>query len=191
MTEHDDLRSRAELLDAFESLHREASELFDSFPADDFFRRPEPAVWSPAENVVHLVKSVQAVARAMGLPKLALLGLFGRSRDGSRPYGEVVRIYLEQLEKGAVARGPYVPGSLAHGDAEETSATRSRALTGWKKAGSSLERALGKWSEAALDRYRLPHPLLGKLTVREMLFFTHYHDLHHLRLVRRCLTPPG
>jgi hypothetical protein len=28
--------------------------------------------------------------------------------------------------------------------------------------------------------YRLPHPLLGKLTVREMLFFTVYHNAHHL-----------
>ena len=38
-------------------------------------------------------------------------------------------------------------------------------------------------SQADLDRYRLPHPLLGKLTVREMLFFTVYHNYHHVRSV--------
>ena len=39
------------------------------------------------------------------------------------------------------------------------------------------------WSERALDRYRLPHPLLGRLTVREMLLFTLYHSVHHFSLV--------
>ncbi len=41
------------------------------------------------------------------------------------------------------------------------------------------------WSETSLDRYRLPHPLLGRLTVREMLFFTLGHGLHHARNVAR------
>jgi hypothetical protein len=31
----------------------------------------------------------------------------------------------------------------------------------------------------------LPHPLLGKLTVREMLFFTLYHQRHHVAVVER------
>ena len=39
------------------------------------------------------------------------------------------------------------------------------------------------WGELALDRYRLPHPLLGRLTVREMLLFTLYHSVHHFNLV--------
>ena len=38
---------------------------------------------------------------------------------------------------------------------------------------------------ADLDAVLLPHPLLGKLTVREMLFFTVYHVQHHRALVER------
>jgi hypothetical protein len=41
-------------------------------------------------------------------------------------------------------------------------ATRAKITT-------SLTDAIGRWHEDDLDRYRLPHPLLGKLTVREML----------------------
>jgi len=37
----------------------------------------------------------------------------------------------------------------------------------------------------SLDKFMLPHPLLGKLAVREMLFFTMYHNLHHVNNVRR------
>ena len=72
MAEADELYHREELLGAFETVHREASELFRSFSGDDFFRHPADGVWSPAENVIHLIKSVQAVASAMGIPKLAL-----------------------------------------------------------------------------------------------------------------------
>ena len=43
--------------------------------------------------------------------------------------------------------------------------------------------AIGSWREQDLDRYVLPHPLLGKLTLREMLFFTLYHNYHHVRNV--------
>jgi hypothetical protein len=40
---------------------------------------------------------------------------------------------------------------------------------------------LKKFSEDDLDSIRLPHPLLGKLTVREMLYFAVYHVGHHHR----------
>jgi len=35
------------------------------------------------------------------------------------------------------------------------------------------------YSEQDLDELILPHPLLGKLTLREMMYFTMYHVLHH------------
>jgi len=46
---------------------------------------------------------------------------------------------------------------------------------------------LDKFTENELDRYILPHPLLGKLTLREMLFFTIYHIEHHEKLIKRNL----
>jgi hypothetical protein len=46
---------------------------------------------------------------------------------------------------------------------------------------NQLADVVGHWREEDLDRYRLPHPLLGKLTVREMLLFTVYHNYHHPR----------
>lgn len=39
-------------------------------------------------------------------------------------------------------------------------------------------------TESALGRRQLPHPLLGPLTVREMLLFTLYHNRHHVEVVR-------
>ncbi len=47
-----------------------------------------------------------------------------------------------------------------------------------------LNVAIGKWNDRNPDRTLLPHPLLGKLTVREMLYFTIYHVEHHLNILR-------
>jgi hypothetical protein len=46
-----------------------------------------------------------------------------------------------------------------------------------------LIRKVLSYREGKLDHYILPHPLLGKLTLREMLFFTIYHNEHHLNLL--------
>ena len=44
--------------------------------------------------------------------------------------------------------------------------------------------SIEKISEEDLDYYVLPHPLLGKLTLREMLYFTIYHVKHHEKQIR-------
>jgi hypothetical protein len=60
-------------------------------------------------------------------------------------------------------------------------------LDKWIEVGNRLYEILQKWPENDLDKYRLPHPLLGKLTLREMLFFTLYHNRHHMNNVQRRL----
>ncbi len=42
-----------------------------------------------------------------------------------------------------------------------------------------LCKRMNKYSEEELDKYILPHPLMGKVTLREMLYFTIYHVQHH------------
>lgn len=121
----------------------------------------------------------------MRLPKLMLRLMFGTAAE-SRRYAEVRAVYLAALAGGGAASGRYVPPA---GVPEDPEASRARALNGWRRTGDRLVARVGKWRENALDTYRLPHPLLGKMSVREMLFFTHYHDGHHLELVRRGLKP--
>ncbi|MCP5097860.1 MAG: DinB family protein, partial [Chloroflexi bacterium] len=70
---------------------------------------------------------------------------------------------------------------------EETTQERQRILSKWQEKGGELVKALTKWSEKDLDNLMLPHPLLGNMTVREMLFFTLYHNMHHVNDVQRLL----
>jgi hypothetical protein len=41
-----------------------------------------------------------------------------------------------------------------------------------------------KWADSQLDQYIVPHPLLGKITLRELCYFTIYHTYHHLAIVK-------
>lgn len=60
-------------------------------------------------------------------------------------------------------------------------------MAGLSAAVEDFARRIENWSEADLDRYRLPHPLLGKLTVRDMLLFTVQHLAHHASKVEERL----
>ena len=55
----------------------------------------------------------------------------------------------------------------------------------WELADNRLIAALNHWSEDDLDTYVLPHPALSKTTIREMCFFTIYHNQLHLKDFRQ------
>lgn len=176
MTQAADPHTKDELLLALAALQRQAVNLFSTLPANVFITAA-PDAWSPAQNLDHLIRSVRPVAQALRLPKWLLRLLFGRSPNPSRSYGAVCDEYLAKLAAGAEASGRYLPAgpnpAAAAGSAQEG------LLQQWESVCSDLVAALSTWSEGDLDKHRLPHPLLGKLTVREMLFFTLYHIRHH------------
>jgi hypothetical protein len=173
--------SRHELVAALEAVHAQATALWDRFPAREFYAAPAVGGWSPAQNVAHLVRSTSAVTQALRLPRLILRLLFGASRRPSRTFAELRADYKSALAAGAGA-GEYAAPELHPAD---EAAERQRLLARWRKLLPALRTLILRWDENSLDRYRLPHPILGKLTVREMLYFTVYHIGHHAEIVAK------
>ena len=134
-----------------------------------------PGKSSPAQQAEHLVKSVRPVTMAFGLPRFVLPLLFGKANRPSRSYDELVLKYKSKLAAGGVAPSPFVPGMATH------VRVTCRRLD---KTVRRLSRRMERFSESQLDALILPHPLLGKLTLREMLYFTAYHAQHHHDAVR-------
>ncbi len=175
--------SAPDLLRELRSLHDESTLFWNRFGTDEFFA-PLGDAWSPADNVRHLVKSCRPVARALGLPKLALV-VPGRgfALRPSRTYVEIRETYRARLATGEVQAGRFAPRpEPLHGDPE---VAREALMARRQAVAANLHAAVEGWGERALDRFRLPHPALGQLTVREMLFFTLYHNLHHVLNVAR------
>lgn len=173
--------TQSELATALTALHEEIGAYMASFSTAAFFA-PQGEAWPPATHVRHLTKSIRPLARAMGLPRPVLWLRFGPARRPSRSFEEMRDFYRGRLAEGIQA-GRYTP-SPQRKDGLSAEDWQAQILDYFKIAGRDLDKALARWKERALDRYRLPHPALGKLTVREMLYFTLYHNHHHASRVR-------
>ena len=158
-------------------LHLESARFYTSIPADRFFAHSLNA-WSPAENLEHLIRSVKPVAQAMRLPKLLLQLLFGTASTPSRSFQTIKEEYLSKLANGARAARAYLPTQTIPSTNLELA--RMQLLSQWTRIEQELINSVKAWHESEFDKYLLPHPLLGKLTVREMLFFTLYHNRRHI-----------
>lgn len=134
--------------------------------------------WSPGQQLDHICRSVKPVRWAFLMPGFLLRWLFGKSNRPGRSYDELVNRYKERLAKGGRAGGRFVPGAIAY-------AEKNKLAGQLKKDIEALIRNMDRYSEQALDHYLLPHPLMGKLTLREMLYFTIYHVQHHEILTRQ------
>ena len=133
--------------------------------------------WSAGQNLDHLIRAIKPLQLAYGLPKFALLILFGKTNRPSRAYDELVTKYKTKLAAGGKARGPFIPPFIRFEQKDEL-------IKKYSLQKQKLTRKIEKQSEGDLDNYILPHPLLGKVTLREMLFFTIHHNEHHLGLLK-------
>jgi len=184
MLERNNTFTKADLITSFEKVHREVATYFLSIPLESFFKSPSNK-WSPAENLLHLVKSVKPVTMAMKMPRLLLTILFGKPQTASRRFEQVKETYQRRLANGGKAAGRFIPSIQEIPSHPEQ--FKNNLVQKWNTTGASLIAVLRNWQDENFDKYLLPHPLLGKLTIREMLFFTLYHDLHHVNNVRKLL----
>ena len=103
--------------------------------------------------------------------------MFGKAEKPSIAYEELCKIYRDEIANGAKASGRYLPNQ----ETPEVNAEQKKRelLKQWSNASEELVSMIEKWDEKDLDRYLLPHPILGNLTLREMIFFTIYHNLRY------------
>ncbi len=131
--------------------------------------------WSPIKHLDHLLRSVQPLNKALKIPLPGLRILFGQPNRESRSFEELVAKYHLKLSEGGKASGRYIPSGRQE---------NAKILSQFKEQNLQLCKTIAKWKEEDLDRFLLPHPLLGKLTIREMIYFTIYHMDHHLKLMK-------
>jgi DinB family protein len=174
------LMHKEEIIQASKQIFSEFSDTCLQIPDKKFFYQPGDK-WSIAQNVDHLTRAVKTTKLAYSLPKIFVRTLFGKANRPSRSFEELVAKYKLKLAQGGKASGPYLP---------KTQFTKQLALVQkWQKENENYLEAIElKWKDEQLDRYIAPHPLLGKLTLRELCYFTIYHTEHHLNIIKTRLT---
>ena len=148
----------------------------NSIAETDFFNKPATK-WSVAENVQHLIISTNTTTLAFSLPKFIVRLVGGTPNRPSRTYEELVAKYTAKLAAGGAATGRFVPKPITIRYGKE------KLMQHWNKAITKHLSSLNKTADASLDQYLVKHPLLGRITLRELCYFTIYHTQHHLNII--------
>jgi len=171
---------KEEIIKASKTIFNEFSDTCLQIPEDKFFFLPAEK-WSIAQNVDHLTRAVKTTRLAYSIPKILIRTLFGKANRPSKSYNELVAKYKLKLEHGGKASGRYLPKTRI--------SKKLSLIQKWQRENETyLEAVELKWSDDQLDHYIVPHPLLGKLTLRELCYFTIYHTEHHLNIIKARLT---
>lgn len=143
---------------------------YETKGAEAMQQGPEGA-WTAGQHLLHLIKSTRPLTVGLGYPRILLRLKFG-AISGSGSYEDVVTRYRTVLDNGGKAMGEYIPR-------EVPASEHAQMVARFRAEIAKLCTNLSQWSEKNLDRTGAPHPLIGMLTVRELMYFTIYHIGHH------------
>lgn len=146
------------------------SDFLEELP-EDFLQQSPDQRWTIAEELMHLTKANGGTARLLSLSTERLR----KAESPSRSYEEIVQEYQAKYAAANPPRGPQ--GVQPDEDASVDKAT---LIAQWNKASQTLLKSAEAWPEPKWGEYTVwKHPLLGVLTVQEMLYFTTFHNKHH------------
>jgi uncharacterized damage-inducible protein DinB len=176
------IHSNQEIRQAVYDIMRRTSDLVESINSENFIAKPIADKWSIAEEFDHLLKSNVAICSSLKRKPIVYQWKFGKPNRPLRNFDEVQTRYNERLASvaGAVAPSPFI-------SKEGQKFNKEEMLKFWESTINKLEKRIKQWSDKQLDRTLLPHPLLGKLMVREMLFFMVMHTEHHYLSLKKKL----
>ena len=163
-----------------ESLNRSCHDLVEWVSQQEnsrFVQGPE-GKWDTSQHIDHLMKTTKALTKGLKIPKFLLKYRFGTPNRDLRKYDLIVEKYQSKLK--SIPAGVVAPfTSISH-----PVSNKEIVLKTFSDDNGTLIKTLNKWSEKQLDNYLLPHPLMGRMIVREILMWTHYHHYHHLNILK-------
>ena len=171
--------TKQEIITASENVFKQFSETCDAINDTGLFSRSDNK-WSVAENIQHLIISTNTTALAYYLPKFLVKWIGGTPNRKSGSFDELKEKYYKKLSEGGRASGRFVPKPI------EIKYGKQKLMSNWNKATLKYIGALtNRRTEADLDNYLARHPLLGRITLRELCYFTIFHTEHHLSSIQK------
>jgi len=164
------------ILQKIKELEVLATEIFSDVSDANWKKNLIPAKWSMADQQGHLLLSAYQVTGVYKQPD-TFFEPFGSPPILKRSYEDLFKLYQQRLADGQKA----TPDSIAN---PEDLLNSSDGLDAWKAVCQKLINRLNEnWTEERLDKFVVPHPALGLITTRELLFFQIFHSNHHLEQI--------
>jgi hypothetical protein len=168
----------AKLIKQLQHIETSLADLVRNATPDKFTKKGEGG-WSAADYLKHILLSIKPVVKAGEMSKDILLKSFGASGRASQPYEAVVAKYDKRLKEGVRAEDAPAVTPSTYRIPAGTSDERAFLLKEWADTHKRLYKILEKMKSVDLDMVQLPHPAIGLITLREMIYFTVYHNTLH------------
>jgi hypothetical protein len=133
--------------------------------------------WSAGQDLVHLIKVLQIVNIGFTLPKPILRLVFGINKKESLSFEDLRQVYKNALESGAKAPTMYIPKPVSYTE-------KDSLIQKYASLNKSFIDKLNNHTPNELNSYRLPHPILGKISLVELASFTSFHTTHHFDVLK-------
>ncbi|WP_033960543.1 DinB family protein [Psychroserpens jangbogonensis] len=141
---------------------------------DDKWLEGPKGKWTTGQHALHLLQSFKLLNNALSMPKFLLRYKYGKSNREVRDYQTVVNRYQERLKN--AEGGTFGPSrNMKTPLLTEKQFILDRLQVESKK----LQYKARKISDKNLDTLILPHPLMGKMPIREIIMWTAHHIEHH------------
>lgn len=173
------IMDKSELKQILDASSAKLIDYIEDWKESSLLKEQLPGKWTAGQHIHHLILSTKVLRQAIYLPKFILKYKFGLNNREERNFKVLKEKYETKLAAVKIV-GPakgFNPGvKKALGKAE--------LLEKFDFEMKLFSKRLLKWKESDLSQYILPHPLLGKLTIREMTMFTSFHTEHHLDILK-------
>lgn len=168
-----------DIADLIEKKYQDLFNWLNQQPAEKWETGPE-GKWTTSQHILHLVNSLQLLNNVLSYPRFFLKYKFGLSNRPSTDYDAVVKKYqdllLENKDK-TIEFNKNLKSPLLK--------DRTRLLTRLQIQHKKLQYKTRKISDINLDTLVIPHPLMGKMTVRELIMWAAYHTEHHTTILKK------
>jgi Protein of unknown function (DUF1569). len=173
--------TNTEIVTKFNKTHEAFIQYIDSLSEAEFIYSHNNEKWNAGKQLNHIGMSLGALKKGMSMPKLALKMTFGTTKEPSKSYDEVVKKYTDRLKKPYTVEGSkFDPQPMAFVDKEA-------GIERFNSTMNKLVKAYQKFSDTDAEKYVLPHPLIGNLSMKEFMLFDIFHVQHHHKKAQEYL----
>lgn len=173
--------NKQEIIFNLKDSHRSFIDYLASLDDRAFMYSFQNEKWTAGQQADHIYRSLMPVHLILKFPKWTIKQLLGTANRPSKSYDELVAKYYHKLETRTGTPPKFFTPK------EITVAIKPIVFAKVQNNLDKICKLIDLFSEEELDEFILPHPLLGKVTLREMMYFTILHVQHHQKIAARNL----
>lgn len=135
--------------------------------------------WTTGQQALHLLQSIKPLNDVLSMPRFFFKYAFGKNTRPLNDYETIVRNYQQALKENTdftfkASKNMRVPKLK----------DKTYILNRLQVESKKLQYKIRRISDKNLDTLVLPHPLMGKMPIREILMWTAHHAEHHTKQLR-------